>query len=320
MALFSWQRCLAAAVLLLSACGAAIAQNYPAQRVTLVVPFAPGGPTDVISRTVMAEVERMWKQPIVIENRPGAGGLTGSAYVTQQKADGYTWLLQGSGAKTATLFVKQVPFNPADLRVVSALGVSSYVLIAPPELGVKSLGDFIKLAKSKPKALNYGVIPLNVNELDLYLFQRQAGIELTPIPFQSAAPILTALLRNDLQFYMSIVQGALPHIAAGKVVPLAFLGAARHARLPDVPTSREAGVDFVRGVTLGIFVLRGTPDDIVLKMQRDFMSALKSPEVAANLDKIGFEVPPDPTGWARSLDEDMARYAEVVRTLNYQPQ
>lgn len=298
----------------------AFAQNFPAQRITLIVPFAPGGPTDVISRTVMSELEKQWKQPIVIENRPGAGGITGSGYVAQQKPDGYTWLLQGSVPKTAPLFMKQLPFDPADLRAVTSLGGSSYLLSVNPSLGVKTLAELIKLAKSKPKELNYGVIPLNVNELDYYVFERAAGIQMTPVPFQSAAPIIPALLRGDLQVYMGIVQLLQPQVAAGKVTPIAYVGPERHPRLPDIPTAKELGLDFVTGYTLGIMVHSKVPEDIVQRMQRDIGAVLKMPEVVANLDKIGFQVPANPAGWGPQIERELKIYTEVARSLNYQPQ
>ena len=296
------------------------AQSYPTGRVTLIVPFAPGGPTDIVARTVMNEVQKGWPQPVVIENKPGAGGLIGSAYVTQQKPDAHTLLLQGNVPKTAKLFLKDVPLDPADLRAVAALGQSSYLLTVNPSLGVKTLADFIKLAKSKPKEFNYGVIPLNVNELDYYVFQRTAGIQLTPINYQSAAPIIPALLRGDVTVYMGIVSLLQSQVAAGKVTPLAYVGAERHPRLPDVPTARELGLDFVTGYTLGIYAHAKSPEDSVQKLGRDLVAALKAPEVVTALDTAGFQVPADPLGWGKRIEGELAKYTEVARSLNYQPQ
>jgi len=288
--------------------------------VLMVVPFAPGGPTDLIARTVMAEAEKQWKQPVVVENKPGAGGLIGTAYVTQQKPDGHTLLLQGNVPKTAGLFLKNIPYDPADLRAVSSLGTSNYLLVVNPSLGVKTLPDFIKLAKSKPKELNYGVIPLNVNELDYYVLQRAAGIQLTPINYQSAAPITPALLRGDVMVYLAIVSSIQPQVAAGKVNALAYVGTQRHPRLPDVPTAVEQGLDFTAGFTLGVFTHAKTPEDVVQKLGRDLLAALKSPQVVSALDNSGFQVPADPLAWGKHIDNELAKYTEVAKSLNYQPQ
>jgi tripartite-type tricarboxylate transporter receptor subunit TctC len=298
---------------------AARAQAYPSGRVTMVVPFAPGGPTDLVARTVMNEVEKGWNQTVVIENRPGAGGLTGSAYVTQQKPDGHTLLLQGSVPKTAKLFLKDVPLDANELRAVSSLGQSSYLLSVNPSLGVKTLAELVKLAKSKPKDLNYGVIPLNVNELDYYVFERAAGIQLTPIAYQSAAPIIPALLRGDVTVYMGIVSLLVPQVEAGKVTAIAYVGPERHPRLPNVPTAKEAGVDFVTGYTLGIYTHSKTPEDSFQKLSRDIAAALKSPNVISALDKAGFQMPANPLGWGAQIERELAVYTDVARSLNYQP-
>jgi tripartite-type tricarboxylate transporter receptor subunit TctC len=305
---------------MLGAAQPALAQGYPSGRVLLVVPFAPGGPTDIVARTVMNEVQKQWTQSVVIENKPGAGGLIGSAYVTQQKPDAHTLLLQGSVPKTARLFLKDVPLDPADLRAVASLGQSSYLLTVNPSLGVKTLAEFIKLAKSKPKELYYGVIPFNVNELDYYVFQRTAGIQLTPVNYQSAAPIVPALLRGDVTVYMGIVSLLQSQVAAGKVTPIAYVGAERHPHLPDVPTARELGMDFVTGYTLGIFTHSKSPEDSVQKLGRDLTAALKSPDVIAALDTAGFQVPADPLGWGKRIEGELAKYTDVAKSLNYQPQ
>jgi tripartite-type tricarboxylate transporter receptor subunit TctC len=309
-----------AVAVMLAAAQFAWAQAYPSSRVLLVVPFAPGGPTDLVARTAAAELEKMWKQSVVVENRPGAGGLIGTAYVTQQKPDGYTLLLQGNVPKTAKLFLKDIPYDPADLRAVASLGTSNYLLVVNPSLGVKTLAEFIKLAKAKPKQLNYGVIPLNVNELDYYVLQRAAGIQLTPINYQSAAPITPALLRGDVTVYLAIVSSIQPQVAAGKVNALAYVGPERHPRLPDVPTAREQGLDFTAGFTLGIFVHSRTPEDVVQKLGHDLVAVTKAPQTATALDSAGFQVPSDPQGWGKFIDGELAAYTEVAKSLNYQPQ
>jgi tripartite-type tricarboxylate transporter receptor subunit TctC len=295
-------------------------ETYPSQRVTLIVPFAPGGPTDVVSRAVASEVERAWKQPFVIDYRPGASGMTGAEYVTHQKPDGYTLLLHGSAPLLVRLFMKEPPFDPADLRPVAALGDSSFVIVAPAQLGAKTLSAFIELAKSKPKQLNFGAVPMNYVELDYFIFQRVAGIQMTEIPYASATPIITALLRNDVQFHMPGVAQVESYLQAGKLVALAYAGTRRHPKLPDVPTARELGYDFSTGFSLGIYAHAKTPEEVVQKLGRDLVQALRSPEVVDRLDKVGYQVPLAPLDWGKQIASQLSAYTEIARAIHYQPQ
>jgi tripartite-type tricarboxylate transporter receptor subunit TctC len=302
------------------AAGGSWGQAYPNQRVTVIVPYAPGGPTDVIARTVGAELEKTWKQPVIIENRPGAGGLVGPEYVTRQKPDGYTVLLHGSGVHTAKIFFKSMAFDPNDLRPVVGLGGSSTLLVVPTSLGVKTLKEFVDLAKSKPKQLNFGAIPFNSQELDYHVLQRLAGIQMTMVPYTSAVPQFEALMRGDIHFYMGVSQQVASALSAGKIVALGYSGSERHPNHPTVPTVRELGYDFLSGFTLGWLVHAKTPEDVVQRLGRDSAAALKVPEIATRLAGAGFLVPKEPLEWPRQVDREVKTYVEVARALNYQPQ
>jgi tripartite-type tricarboxylate transporter receptor subunit TctC len=144
----------AAAVAFLCAAGATFGQAFPTKKVTLIVPFAPGGPTDVVSRAVMEQAEKQWGQPVVIENRPGASGMAAVEPFTRQPADGYTMFFHGNTPLTAHFFMKDIPFNQADMRPAVAFGGSSYVLTVHPSLNVKTLKELIAAAKAKPKSIN----------------------------------------------------------------------------------------------------------------------------------------------------------------------
>ena len=305
---------------LLCAAGVAFGQAFPTKAVTLIVPFAPGGPTDVVSRAVMQEAEKKWGQPVIIENRPGASGLAAVDSFTRQPADGHTLFFHGNTPLTAHFFMKEIPYKPADLRPLAAFGGSSYVITVNPSLGVKTLKEVVALAKSKPKAINYGTINLTTYELDHYVLFGMMGIEMMPVPYQSAVPIATALLRGDVQFYFAIVSLVVPHIAAGKLTPLAYLGDSRHPQLPNVPTLKEEGYDFSTGYVLGVFAHTKTPQDIFDKLGRDLEAAVKSPEVVERLAKVGYQTYPAPRDWHVRIDNELKRYTETVRKLNYQPQ
>lgn len=311
---------LAAAGALLALSFVATAQDFPSRKITLIVPFAPGGPTDVVSRAVMQEAEKKWGQAVIIENRPGASGLAAVDYFARQPADGYTLFFHGNTPLTAHFFMKSIPYNPSDLRPLAAFGGSSYVITVHPSLGVKTLKEAVALAKAKPKSINYGTINLTSYELDHYVLFGMMGIEMTPVPYQSAAPIATALLRGDVQYYLAIVSLVKPHIDAGKLVPLAYLGESRHPQFPTVPTVKEEGYDFSTGYVLGVYAHAKTPAPIFDRLGRDLDAAVKTSEVAERLAKVGYQAYPAPRDWQTRIDRELKLYGEVVRKLNYQPQ
>jgi tripartite-type tricarboxylate transporter receptor subunit TctC len=296
------------------------AQNYPTQRVTLVVPFAAGGPTDVVGRTVGAAMEQLWKQPFIIENKPGAGGHVGTEFVSRAKPDGYTLLFNGNGPRTAKFFMKDIPYNPSDLRAVVKMAGSQYVLVVHPSVPASNLQELIALAKAKPKSINYGTFALTTYEFDYQRFQQAAGVEMTPVSYNSAAPTMTALLRNEIQFYFGIQGSILAMVNEGKMKPIAMLGAARANDYPNVPTAREQGLDFQAGFGFGILVHSKTPEDLVQKIGRDIAGVLKTPAVADKLKSMGYDVPPSPLDWPKELDVELKAYEEIAQRLGIKPQ
>lgn len=296
------------------------AQAFPSRPVTLVVPFAAGGPLDIMSRAVSREVEKTWKQPVIIESRAGAGGMVGSDYVTRQKADGYTLLLHGPAPLQIRMFMKEPSFNPADLRPLVALGESSYMATVHPGLGVKTMKELVDLAKSKPNELNYATIPMSTYDLGYHLFMQQVGIKMNAIPYQSAAPIIPAFLRGDIQVYFGTLTTLGPHLASGKLTPIAWLYRERHPKYPNVPTAREQGFEYSTSYVNGLFVHAKTPEDLFHKLGRDIAATLKVPEVIAQLDVAGYLVPPTPLDWGTQIQSETARYMEMARMLNYKPE
>jgi tripartite-type tricarboxylate transporter receptor subunit TctC len=308
---------LAVAVL---AAGEAAAQNYPDRRVSWIVPFAPGGPTDTVSRAVGAALEQIWKQPVVIENRPGAGMIVGTDYAVRQPPDGHTLLLGGNGQHSVKIFVKSVPFEPNDLRPVAKLAGAQHVLAINSGIPAKTLSELVAYLKGNPKKANYGVIPMTTFELDYHRFMRATGTDLSAVPYNSAAPIMTALVRNEVQFYFAFGASIAPLLADGKVMPIAVLGAQRSERLPGVPTAREQGLDFVAGAGFGILVHSKTPEDIVRKLGNDIAAALKSPAVGVRLRDLGYDIPGNPLEWPAELQVELKSYFEMADRLGLKPQ
>jgi tripartite-type tricarboxylate transporter receptor subunit TctC len=308
------------ALCLAAASGIASSQTYPTQRVTLIVPFAPGGPTDGVARVVAQELERSWKQPVIVDNRPGANGMIGASHVARQPADGQTLLVQNTGLFSIRLFVKEPPVNTDELRPVASVAQMFNVAVAHPSLGAKNLKEFIALAKQRPKALNVASSPASTLELDHHLFSRLAGVELALIGYTSGAPMLQAALRNEVQFWFANIPTAGPHIKEGKLVALAYLGPERHRQFPDVPTAREQGIDYTYGTAYGIIVHAKTPEDIVRQVGASVVAAAKQPEVAARLNAAGFDVPRAPLNWVNETAAEVKSYTEMARSLSYQPQ
>jgi tripartite-type tricarboxylate transporter receptor subunit TctC len=297
----------------------ASAQDWPTQRVTLIVPYGPGGPTDTVARVLAPIMERTWKQPFLVENRPGAGALVGTAAVAQSRPDGYTLLFNGNGVITAKFFTKELPYNPADLKPVVELGGGRYLIVTGAGAPFKTLSEMVAYGKKNPKAIHFGAIPFTLQTLDHILLARRLGIELTEVGYNSATLITTALLRNELQMSMSVAGQFLPHVQAGKIVGLAVTGPTRNPQFPDVPTAKEVGFDVDYGFDFGIWIPTKTPDSITARISKDIAAAVRSKEYGDRLKTLNFDVPADPAAWPASVDALVKDYGEIVKQIGFQP-
>jgi len=295
------------------------AQSWPAKRVTLVVPYGAGGPTDTVARVLGQMMEKSWGQPFLVENRPGAGSLVGTAYVAKSDPDGYTLLMNGVGVISSKFFQKDMPYNPADLRAVVELGNGYYLMVANPNSGFKTLGELVALAKKSPGKLNWGPIAFSNQHLDYIAVQRQLGIDITLIPYNSAADSTTALLRNDLQLQMGVASPFLPLVKEGKLVGIAVTGPARNPKAPGVPTAKEAGFNLNFGFDFGVWVPAKTPSAIVSKVGNDIAVAVRSKEYQARLDALDYGTLPDPLSWPAVIDAKIKSYTEVVQQIGLTP-
>jgi tripartite-type tricarboxylate transporter receptor subunit TctC len=296
---------------------------FPDQRVTIVVPYSPGGPTDLLPRLVAPELQARWGQPVLVENRTGAAGLIGTEVVAKAKPDGHTLVAQGPILTTWKLFVKDLPFDPlADLKPIALFGSISYVVVTNPQVPAKTLPEFIALAKAKPKAMNYATIPNSGFDLDYVRLQRLTGTQMVPVAFPGAAPSALAVMRNDVQLYMGTAVTMLGPIAEGKLTALGVTGRTRLETFPNVPTVRETGLDFTAESWTGILAPGKTPDDVIARIASDFNAALKVPAVAARLKEFGL-VPPSattPQQYAEVMQSDARIYGEVARAIGLKPQ
>lgn len=260
------------------------AQDWPAQRVTVVVPFGAGSVTDILARIFADEMGKKWHQQVIVENRPG---LAGTGAVAKSAADGYTLMLTSNGHTVAGLVSKDAPFDPVkDFAGITRIGSAPLFLITSPDLPATTLKEVIELAKKDPGKLNFSSPGLaSTTFIAGALFRKAAGINIVHVPFRSAPDAVTAVMRGDAQLYFAPVNLARDQSKAGKVKAIAAATAARIPEMPDTPTFTEAGLPFVYDSWFGMLAPRAVPKPILEKISKDWADALKSPELQDKLKK-----------------------------------
>lgn len=296
------------------------AQDIPCQTMRIVVPFAAGGALDTVARLIGAKVSENIGKPVIVDNRPGAGGNIGADAVAKSQPDGCTILLSTNGLPISASLYKKLAFDPAkDLIPVTQMSVSGLVLVASPKLPVKSLKDLIALAKSKPGKLNYGSTGVgNPLHLSMEMLKKEAGIDIVAVPFKGDAPVHNALLGGQVDVAVVPLGTSRPHIEAGRERALAVTSATRAPALPDVPTIAESGVPgFDSPSWHGLFVAAGTPPATVAAIQREVAKALADPKVAKRYSMFGSEiVASTPAEFAAKYQADIAKFRKVIEDAN----
>ena len=280
------------AMLAVAALGPAVAQDWPARNVTVVVPLGAGSASDVMARVVMDQVGKQLGQTFVIENRPGAGGTIGSNAVAKSAPDGYTILSYGALAGSNALYSK-LPYDVlADFIPVIPFGQQPLALVVSPAKGYKKLSDLIAAAKAKPGTMNYSSAGIgSASHFAAERLRVSAGIEVQHITFRAATESLTEIIAERVDFSIQPLTTVLPLIRDGKLAALAVSSDVRASALPDVPTTQEAGLkaDSVYPFYSGVFVPAKTPTDIVDKLYRETAKALQMPSVRERLNAVGVE-------------------------------
>ena len=295
----------------------AAAQTYPAKPVRLVVPFPPGGGTDLVGRTLAQRLTETLGQTVIVDNRAGAGGVIGAEHVARAPADGYTLLMGTPGPLTINPNLRKVPYDPErDFAPISAATVSPFVLVVHPSVPARSVKALVAIARAKPGVLNYSTSGQgSVAHLAGAQLEALAGIEFTLVPFKGSNPSLTALIAGEVDLTMENQPVVLPHIRAGKMRGLAVGTVQRSGLLPELPTMREAGVaGYEMSTSFGVLAPAGTPQAVIARLSREFAAALKSPEMRERLAKQGLEaVGSTPQAYAGELREERARYARLIK-------
>jgi len=306
------------AVLLCVTTSLGYAQDYPNKPVRMVVPFPPGGTTDILARAVGQKLSESWGQQVVIDNRGGAGGNIGTDIVAKSPADGYTLLMGtvGTHAINASLYGK-LPFDPIkDFAPVTLVASVPNVLVVNSTVDSKSVKELIALAKSKPGQLAFASSGNGTSiHLAGELFKSMTGTAMLHIPYKGSAPAIAELLGGQTNMMFDNLPSAMPHIKSGRLRALAVTSVRRSPALPDIPTIAETGISgYEASSWFGVLAPAGTPKDVVAKIQADIAKALNAPEIKERLSGQGAEpVGNTPEQFAEHIKAESAKWAKVVR-------
>ena len=304
-------------LLALSGTGSALAQAWPQRPIRIVIPHPPGGPSDFVVRTVTDKLQAALKQPVVIENQPGAGGNIGAANAARAAPDGYTWLVGTDTVMTVNPHVyKTMPFKPDDFKPVSVLSSFSQTLVCNPAVGVRTLAELI--AKARSTSLSYASGGAGVpGHLSMELLLSMTGMQMVHVPYKGPAPATQDVLANQVPCGLLAGPTVLPHVRAGKLTALAVSGAERSPTLPDVPTMAEAGVKgYEADFSLVLLAPRQTPDDIVNRFRQAVVDALNTADASDKLkatDQVVIGSTPEAA--AARLTKDLAKWGAVARKI-----
>jgi tripartite-type tricarboxylate transporter receptor subunit TctC len=302
----------ASAVLFAAALPAAAQSDWPTRPITLVVPQAPGGGTDVLGRLWADFVSKSLKNTVVVENRAGANGVVASTYVARQPADGYTVMMAGISYLAFNPFTyKSLPYNPEkDFEGVALVTNTPFLLVASPASGIKSLADLAARAKAKPGELNFSSAGKgNSTHLVMEMLGERLGVKLTHVPYNGAAKGLTAVMANEVQLMSDVLNTGAVQANAGKVTPLAVVGSRRAGSVPNVPTLAELGLkDFPLPGWYALVAPAGTPRPVVERLNAETQKFFADPAVRAKLDMLQLEPLP---GKPEAVKEWMQRDAKV---------
>ena len=301
--------------------GSALAQDYPSKPITMVVPFPPGGVAEIVGRPLASIMEKSLKQPIVLINRPGAGGAVGMASVAKASADGYTILM---GLSSISIFPvseringKQPPYELKDFAPIALVTADPTVLVVRAEGPYKTVKDFVDAAKANPGKINYSSSGVyGTLHVAMEIFANAAGIKLFHIPYQGGGPAVTALLGGQVEASPQGPAAAIGQIRAGKMRALASWGTERLKLLPDIPTFKELGYDAEFYIWTGLFAPAATPAPIVAKLREAVRAAATSEEFKAAMEKVSTPVSYlDAREFQKYWDKDAARLKAALEKI-----
>jgi tripartite-type tricarboxylate transporter receptor subunit TctC len=304
--------CLAAAVL-----ATAAHAQYPSRPVKMIVPFPPAGATDIVGRIVAQKLEEKFGRPVVVDNKPGAGGSIGSDLAAKSAPDGHTLLMATSSTHSVGPSLQKLPYDPVkDFAPIVHVANIPNVLVVSPSLGVSSVKELVALAKSKPGQLNFASSGVgSIVHLNGEFFKMIGGVDLQHVPYKGTALAIPDVANGNVAMLFDSLASVMPHVRSGKVKPLAINAGKRSPLIPDVPTLAEAGMpQFDRYTWFGLFAPAGTPAEIIAKVQAETVAALRTPDLLKRFADVGAEpVGSTPAEFVERIRSDTARWAEVIR-------
>jgi tripartite-type tricarboxylate transporter receptor subunit TctC len=299
------------------ACTSGLAQSYPGKPIRIVVPFAAGGIADIYARLIGARVTESWGQPVLVENRTGAGGNIGADAVAKSAPDGYTLVMSALGphAVNVSLFAK-MPYDPVkDFAAIALVLEAEGLLVVHPSIPVNSVSELIAYARSNPGKLTFASAGMGTaSHLAGELFKTMAKVEMTHVPYKGNVPAITDLLAGQTALLFATMPTVLPHARAGKLRALATIGAARSYATPDLPTIGESLPGFEVNNWIGLFAPAGTPPEIVRRWNAEVLRIMQSPEIQSRLPNEGARFyPKTPDQFATFVKSEIAKWAPVVK-------
>ena len=310
------------AACMLAAAAAALAQQYPSRPVRVVVPFAPGGATDIVTRVVAQKLNEAWGQSIVVDNRAGAGGNIGADIVAKAAPDGYTVLMTSGSIVTANQHIyRKMPFSPEkDLVAVTNVASGPQIIAVNPSFAGKTLKDLIAMAQAKPRSLTFGSAGFgSQTHLAAENFVYTARIDLLHVPYKGEGPALIDLMGGQIQVLTPNLSAAIGFVKGGKVRALAVTSRERSRQLPDVPAAADTLPGFENLGWFGFMVPAGTPRPIFEKIHQDTVKALQSPDIATRFEQLGMApVGNTPADFAKAIREESVRWSKIINERKLQ--
>lgn len=323
---FSLRKLMSSAIVacVVSAPGSVMAADtYPSKPIRMVVPFPPGAASDFLARTLGQKLAEIYKQQVVIDNRPGAGGLIGSQIALKAAPDGYTLALVGQPHLSNVLLREQKPYDPLkDFIAVSLVASLPNVIVVGTGVQAKNVTELIALAKAKPGALNYGSAGVgSSSHLAAAMFVSAAGIKAEHVPFKTLADIFSEMLAGRVHFYIFPLPAVMPMLKDGKLRAVAVATPKRAVALPDVPTTAESGFpQYQSDSWFGIIAPAGVPKQIVARFNADTVKVLQDPDTQDRFLKQGAEPrPSSPEGFYKMQSEEYTRLAKVIKDIGMKP-
>jgi tripartite-type tricarboxylate transporter receptor subunit TctC len=302
----------------------ASAQDYPTRSITIVVPQAPAASSDLLARTLGERLNAVWGQPVVIDNRPGAGGNVGAAYAARAQPDGYTLMIGTDAMLTSNVHLfKSMPFDPVkDFAPITNAGANIIALAVNSQLPVNSVAELIAYAKANPGKLHYGSSGIaSPHHLAGELLRQKTGVEIVHVPYRGGGLAVNDLLGGHINMAFLSLSAAVPHLSTGKIKLLAVVEKTRYAAMPDIPTVAETIPGFEMSSWLALFAPAGTPEPLIARLNEAVIKILTVDAVKEKLGSLGLAVTPSTPGeLAAIIKEGLAVRGQLIKAANIQPE